>query len=49
VLLAFTSSVENVGYGPLIVEGRRASRRVPKMRADQLILPQAGGFRASRE
>jgi Lysyl oxidase len=44
VLLAFTSSVENVGYGPLIVEGRRASRRVPTMRADQLIPLQAGGF-----
>jgi len=44
VLLAFTSSVENVGYRPLIVEGRRASMRVRAMRADQLIPLQAGGF-----
>jgi lysyl oxidase len=43
-LLVFTSSVENVGYGPLIVEGRRASRRVPTMRAIQLIARQTGGF-----
>jgi Lysyl oxidase len=43
-LLVFTSSVENVGYGPLIVEGRRASRRVPTMRANQLIALQGGGF-----
>src|SRR4051812_16323624 len=44
-LLVFTSSVENVGYGPLIVEGRRASRRVPPMRANQLIALRGGGFR----
>jgi hypothetical protein len=44
-LLVFTSSVENVGYGPLIVEGRRASRRVPTMSANQLIALQKGGFR----
>jgi hypothetical protein len=43
-LLVFTSSVENVGYGPLIVEGHRASRRVPTMRAEQLIALRAGGF-----
>lgn len=43
-LLVFTSSVENVGYGPLIVEGRRARRRVPTMRANQLIALQVGGF-----
>ena len=43
-LLVFTSSVENVGYGPLIVVGRRARRRVPTMRADQLIALQGGGF-----
>jgi len=44
-LLVFTSSVENIGYGPLIVEGRRASRRVPTMRAVQLIALEKGGFR----
>jgi hypothetical protein len=43
-LLVFTSSVENVGYGPLIVEGRRASRRVPTMRANQLIALGVGSF-----
>src|SRR5512146_2182904 len=44
-LLVFTSSVENVGYGPLIVEGGLASRRSPSMRADQLIRLRGGGFR----
>jgi hypothetical protein len=44
-LLVFTSSVENVGYGPLLVEARRASRRAPTMRADQLIRLRGGGFR----
>jgi hypothetical protein len=43
-LLVFTSSVENVGYGPLLVQGRRASRRVPTLRANQLIALQKGGF-----
>jgi Lysyl oxidase len=43
-LLVFASTVENVGYGPLIVEGQRASRRVPSMRADQLIQLAGGGF-----
>jgi hypothetical protein len=41
--LVFTSSVENVGFGPLIVVGRRASRRVPTMRADQLVELRSGG------
>jgi hypothetical protein len=44
-LLVFTSSVENVGYGPLIVEGRRRSRRTPTMRADQLIQLRGGGYK----
>src|SRR5262245_60476207 len=44
-LLVFTSSVENVGYGPLIVVGRRARRRAPTMRADQLIQLNGGGFK----
>ena len=47
-LLVFTSSVENVGYGPLIVQGKRASRRVPTMRADQLVQLRGGGFRRIR-
>jgi len=47
-LLVFTSSVENVGYGPLIVQGSRASRRMPMMRADQLIQLRGGGFQRVR-
>jgi hypothetical protein len=43
--LVFTSSVENVGFGPLVVEGRRASTRVRTMRADQLIRLRTGGLR----
>ncbi len=35
--LAFTSAVENDGRGDLIVVGRRASRRVSRMTADQLV------------
>ena len=31
-LLVFTSTVENVGYGPVIVEGRRTSRHVSTTR-----------------
>jgi hypothetical protein len=45
VLLAFASSVENTGYGPLIVEGGRASRRTATMRAEQLVPLRGGGLR----
>src|SRR5262249_12809848 len=44
-LLVFTSSVENVGYGPLIVVAHRASRRTPTMKAVQLIPLRGGGFK----
>src|SRR5678815_5300506 len=44
-LLVFTSTVENVGYGPLIVEGRRASLRARTMRATQLVQLRGGGVR----
>jgi hypothetical protein len=44
-LLVFTSTVESVGFGPLIVEGRRTSRHASTMRADQLIQLRQGGFR----
>src|SRR5436309_13688565 len=47
-LLVFTSTVENVGYGPVIVEGRRTSRHVSTMRADQLIQLREGGFQRVR-
>ena len=35
--LAFGSASQNVGQGPLIVVGRRASRRTPLMTADQVL------------
>src|SRR5206468_10749045 len=41
--LVFTSSVENIGFGPLLVEGRRASTHAT-MRAAQLIERREGGF-----
>src|SRR5262245_18368041 len=44
-LLVFTSSVENVGYGPLIVEGRRATLRALTMRATQLVQLRGGGVK----
>ena len=44
-LLVFTSSVENVGYGPLIVEGRRSTLRARTMRATQLVQLRGGGLR----
>ena len=46
--LVFTSSVENVGYGPLIVEGRRPSRHQRTMRTDQLVLLRSGGAKRFR-
>ena len=44
-LLVFTSSVENVGYGPLLVEGRRGTLRTRTMRATQLVQLRGGGVR----
>ena len=37
VLLGFRSATENVGVGPLVIEGRRKSRSVPTMSTSQLI------------
>jgi Lysyl oxidase len=42
--LVFTSSVENVGFGPLMVEGRRPSTRMRTLSADQLVRLRSGGF-----
>lgn len=42
-LLVFTSTVENVGWGPLLVRGHRANRRVKTMKAEQLIELNGGG------
>jgi hypothetical protein len=44
-LLVFTSSVENVGYGSLLVEGHRATLRARTMRATQLVQLRGGGVR----
>jgi Lysyl oxidase len=45
-LLAFASAVGNIGDGPLIVDGRRASRAVPTMKVMQTVL-RADGSRAT--
>ena len=46
--LVFASAVDNVGVGPLIVEGRRASRKINSMTADQFILRSDGSKRRLR-
>jgi glucose/arabinose dehydrogenase len=43
--LGFQSAVRNVGVGPLIIDGSRASRNDPAMRADQLIVTSGGSQR----
>jgi hypothetical protein len=43
-LLVFTSTVENVGYGPLLVRGHRTSRRARTMAAEQLVQKRGGGL-----
>jgi hypothetical protein len=40
--LVFASAVDNIGAGTLVIEGRRPSRAVSRMRADQLV-PRADG------
>jgi hypothetical protein len=45
VWLTFSSNVENVGFAPLVVVGSRASTRVARMRAQQLIRLRRGGSR----
>lgn len=35
--LAFASAVDNIGEGPLIVDGRRPTRKTPEMTASQVI------------
>lgn len=42
-LLVFTSTVENTGYGPLLVKGHRANRRAKTMEAEQLVELNGGG------
>jgi hypothetical protein len=43
--LGFRSAVRNVGLGPLLIHGRRASRRTPAMAATQLIQGDGGAVR----
>ena len=43
--LGFRSAVRNVGAGPLLISGRRASRRTPTMRATQLIQGAGGAVK----
>ncbi len=47
--LGFRSAVRNVGSGPLIISGRRASRRTPTMKATQLIQGDGGALRRVRD
>ena len=43
--LGFRSAVRNVGSGPLLIDGRRSSRRTPTMAATQLIQGSGGAVR----
>ncbi len=47
--LVFRSAVANVGDGPLVIEGRRASRARRRMRADQLVMHADGSARRLRD
>jgi Lysyl oxidase/WD40-like Beta Propeller Repeat len=44
-LLGFDSATDNIGLGPVVITARRASRRVPFMRAAQVVRLAAGGRR----
>jgi Lysyl oxidase/WD40-like Beta Propeller Repeat len=44
-LLGFDSATDNVGLGPVVITATRASRRVPFMRAVQVVRLAAGGRR----
>src|SRR5262245_34396934 len=45
-LLVFTSTVANVGRGPLLIEGERPSREAPTMIVRQLVRRSDGSARA---
>jgi lysyl oxidase len=47
--LGFASAVDNIGAGPLIVAGHRASTAEPQMTADQTILQHDGSTRTVRD
>jgi dipeptidyl aminopeptidase/acylaminoacyl peptidase len=44
-LLGFDSATDNIGLGPVVITARRSSRRVPFMRASQVVRLGAGGRR----
>ncbi|MGH2996378.1 MAG: lysyl oxidase family protein [Gaiellaceae bacterium] len=44
-LLGFDSATDNVGLGPVVITARRPSRRIPFMRASQVVRLAAGGTR----
>jgi hypothetical protein len=44
-LLGFESATDNIGLGPVVIKARRSSRRVPFMRASQVVRLAAGGRR----
>jgi hypothetical protein len=44
-LLGFDSATDNIGLGPVVITARRSSRRVPFMRAAQVVRLAAGGRR----
>lgn len=44
-LLSFASAAENVGAGPLVVEGRREGVSTPRMTADQIVFAEGGEAR----
>src|SRR4051794_9882747 len=46
--VGFRSAVRNVGSGPLVIRGRRSSRRTPTMEATQLIHSADGALRRVR-
>jgi hypothetical protein len=42
-LLGFDSATDNIGLGPVVITARRSSRRIPFMRAAQVVRLAAGG------
>jgi dipeptidyl aminopeptidase/acylaminoacyl peptidase len=44
-LLGFDSATDNIGLGPVVITARRSSRRVPFMRASQVVRLATGGRR----
>jgi hypothetical protein len=47
--LVFSSTIVNVGNGPFVVEGRRASTRTPTMTGNQVLFDAAGHYTRVRD